>query len=238
VSLPVRQIVTPVVVASQRVFHTDSPNRTQPVPDESNPFRAYTITASNFKDLQVKLSVRLHKDQVNQCHFIHTPNQQLPLVASVSNDNWLKIYSLDEKSLFRSHNVADFSLSSVDSALHTPDRTLLFLSCWDNGLYIYDMNYNRCVFSLPNAHEDAVSRVRVIDLDADTKVVLTSSWDSLIKAWLVPLRKETLKARFITELAFESSVVDFQVSKAHLAAICDDGNAHVWRLDVRKLVSK
>ena len=38
----------------------------------------------------------------------------LPLVCSVSNDNWIKIYSLHARSVFRSHNVANFSLSSVD----------------------------------------------------------------------------------------------------------------------------
>lgn len=38
----------------------------------------------------------------------------LPLVGSVSNDNWIKIYSLHERSVFRSHNVANFNLSSVD----------------------------------------------------------------------------------------------------------------------------
>jgi len=100
------------------------------------------------------------------------------------------------------------------------------------------MNYNRCVFSLPNAHDDAVSRIRVIDHDPDNKLVLTSSWDSLLKAWIVPLGKDTLKAHFITELAFESSVADFHVSQTHLAAITNDGNAHLWRLDARKLISR
>ena len=32
----------------------------------------------------------------------------------MSNDNWIKIYSIHERSVFRSHNVANFNLSSLD----------------------------------------------------------------------------------------------------------------------------
>ena len=88
---------------------------------ECEAYSEFKINAGNFSNLTVKLEVKLHKDQVNDCIFIETKPKasvrssefQLPSVCSVSNDNWLKIYSLEEKSLFRSHNVSDFSLSSV-----------------------------------------------------------------------------------------------------------------------------
>lgn len=86
-----------------------------------NPFK---ITAATFSDLEVKLSVKLHKSQVNDLLFldehlstnktIDPKKPELPLLCSVSNDNWIKIYSLHEHSVFRSHNVANFNLSSVD----------------------------------------------------------------------------------------------------------------------------
>ena len=91
----------------------------------------YSISANNFKQIVVKFSVKLHKGQVNDCMFIDTQCKgmkraqdqfDMPLVCSVSCDNWLKIYSLEEKSLFRSHNVSDFSLSSVDCIQISSDQ--------------------------------------------------------------------------------------------------------------------
>jgi hypothetical protein len=227
------------------------------IPDLSELFEPYIINASNFKQLTVKLTVKFHKGQVNDCIFIEQPTinssslgssssnlddskLQLPLVCTVSNDNWLKIYSLEDRSIFRSHNVSNFSLSSVDclqllasSSLlidqfdsqlkFTEDqqqqceenryrsrsgsggpyrRTLLFLSCWDNCMHIYDMNYNRCIYTLNNAHDDALTRVRLLNYANDTLLksssskrsrykrailLVTSSWDSTIKLWHSPL---------------------------------------------------
>lgn len=262
---------------------------------ECHAYEQFRVNATNLSDLTVKLEIKLHKDQVNDLIFIETQNKasgmkefQFPLVCSVSNDNWLKIYSMEEKSLFRSHNVSDFSLSSVSCiqlsnnqkfydvansdnrfAANQFCRTLLFLSCWDNGMYIYDMNYNRCVFSLENAHDDAVSRVRVLGAQPESstkdlnmiqseryKIILTSSWDSLIKIWILPLKQQqqdsqknslqsdsmmytdSIKAKFLYELAFESSVVDFQVGKSFLASICDDGNLYIWKFDPKKIIAK
>ena len=50
-------------------------------------------------------------------------------------------------------------------------RTLLFLSCWDNAMYIYDMNYNRCIFNLPNAHDDAISRSRILNIEKNCNLM-------------------------------------------------------------------
>lgn len=261
---------------------------------ESDAYAQFKINATNFNILTVKLEIKLHKDQVNDLLFIdkkRTSSEKhfrLPLVCSVSNDNWLKIYSMEEKSLFRSYNVSNFSLSSVSyiqvsnnqksDEETSPDdcsdadqicRTLLFLSCWDNGMYVYDMNYNRCVFSLESSHDDAVSRVRVLGAQVDIstkseiqlqaekyKIILTSSWDSLIKIWILPLKQQqqnsqrnslqpdsmiytdSIKAKFLYELAFESSVVDFQVGNFFLASICDDGNLYIWNFDPKKIIAK
>ena len=107
-------------------------------------------------------------------------------------------------------------------------------------MYVYDMNYNRCVFSVENAHDDAVSRVRVIDQSDRYKLVLTSSWDSVIKIWVLPLSKsgDSIRVKFLCELSFESSVVDFQVGKFYLASICEDGHLYIWKFDSKKIVKK
>lgn len=254
----------------------------------------HRINASNLSQLTVKLEIKLHKGAINDCLFIDPPPTQaqatshqntptapnalnenlitLPLVCSVSSDNWMKIYSLEDRSIFRSHNVCDFSLSSVDcvqvasSEVVSPlfsdseesaadqqggdeeddyehieidqldkqaaakkvtaskvtrnrfnstagqtqySRTLLFLSCWDNSIYVYDMNYNRCIHSLNSSHDDAVTRIRTklikrrINPKRTTRAgssgaaprssnysvafyLITASWDSLIKLWRLP----------------------------------------------------
>ena len=182
----------------------------------------------------------------------------MPLVCSVSSDNWLKIYSLDDRSLFRSYNVSNFSLSSVDCIQFQLEvdnnelnketdneknsRTILFLSCWDNTTYLYDMNYNRCFFSLANTHDDAVSRVRLLKTSSNSIFVLTSSWDSLIKLHHLTLKNksitadflnESIKVKCLSELAHDSSVIDFFVSKKYLASLCDDGNVYIWKFNTK-----
>jgi hypothetical protein len=213
---------------------------------------------------------------------------QLPLICSVSNDNWIKIYSLEDRSLFRSHNASNFSLSSVDCIqikTNTQDqfdfansdfiyleglsiksdtyddekkierslstdsfyKTLLFLSCWDNSMYIYDMNYNRCIHALSNSHDDAISRVRIINFHQEEKatskkssahtLIVTSSWDSSIKIWRSPSlvnkqsneNRDFIRTEYLSELGHDSAVVDFQLSRSYLASICEDGNLYLWK---------
>lgn len=269
---------------------------------EERPPSPFRIGVHNFRDLTVKLNVKLHKSVINDLMFLddfhsstdNDPQQatsrNLPLVCSVSNDNWIKIYSLKENSVFRSFNVSDFNLSSVDcvqvdaTELNTksfdaatdadelsslsdeflqtsmyPERnspsavlnnetryvqTLLFLSCWDNAIYIYDMNYNRCISSLNDAHDDALSRVKLAKLPhTESLLVLSSSWDSSVKVWLSsPIvgsrtnpkhrhHQRPVKLQFQSELTHDSSVLDFQLTKTYLASLCDDGNVHVWKLN-------
>ena len=117
-------------------------------------------------------------------------------------------------------------------------------------MYIYDMDYNRCIFSLGNAHDDAVSRVRVIQLSNSGrlkhfKLVATSGWDSLIKIWLLPLRSakmcghngpQSIKTKFLCELAHDASIVNFELSESYLASICDDGNLCLWSFDKTQIL--
>lgn len=235
---------------------------------QTNPYR---INTSNFKQLTVKLDVKLHKGQINDCLFIEHKNQSsnsdlndfstkehdfdLPLVCSVSNDYWIKTYSLEDRSIFRSHNVSNFSISSVDCLQlitkkddsndnHDNRHTLLFLSSWDNSMYIYDMNYNRCVHTVSNMHDDALSKCRIINKKSTT-LILTSSWDSLIKVWRAPtlsknnkkldIMHDSIKVEYLSELCHDSSIVDFHLSKSYLASICDDGNLYLWKLNKKIL---
>lgn len=157
---------------------------------------------------------------------------KLPSVCSVSTDNWIKIYSLEDRSIFRSFNVSNFSLSSVDYLQLHQYNTLLFLSCWDNSVYTYDLNYNRCVYSMNDAHDDALSRIKLIQT-GKSLIVLTSSWDSLIKVWKTGV--DSIKLQFLNELSHDSSVVDFDLTETYLSSICDDGNLYLWKMNKKNL---
>jgi hypothetical protein len=80
----------------------------------SNHYELPNINVDNFGQLEVKLCIKLHKTQINDCLFIDqtlansNTNKEninnkfkLPLICSVSSDNWMKIYSIDDRSLFR-----------------------------------------------------------------------------------------------------------------------------------------
>ena len=194
----------------------------------------------NLTEFQVRLSLKLHhKGQINDVIFL-LPNanenetsldaHQQPLLCSVSSDNCLKIYSLEDRSLFRSYKVANFSVSSV---VVIQPQQLFLLSCWDNSLYLYDLNFNRCMHTLADIHEDAISRSFVLKQVSkkkpNTRFLLTSSWDSLVKLWTLDLA--TFKAKCLHEISLcDSACVDMWVGERHVAVVCKDGSVHVWSL--------
>ena len=111
-------------------------------------------------------------------------------------------------------------------------------------MYIYDMNYNRCIHTLSNSHDDAISRVRLMSLrkrknNKSNTILLTSSWDSSIKIWSSPSltnkqshdSREFIRTEYLSELGHDSAVVDFQLSRSYLASICDDGSLYLWKLN-------
>ena len=166
----------------------------------------------------------------------------------------------EEKSIHRSHNLNNFSLSSIDYVQlnENHQHTLLLVSSWDNSIYIYDINYSRCIYTHSNAHDDAVSRICVFSREAASVnkkkssgieeysyFVLTSSWDSLIKIWrlnvTISLSKndesqitthiDSIRMQFYSELSHDTSIVDFRLSSRllYLASLCDDASLHVWK---------
>ncbi|CAF0903476.1 unnamed protein product [Brachionus calyciflorus] len=200
-----------------------------------NPFK---ICPLNFKILDVKLTSKVHKSQINELIFVDYQQDKLPLICSVSSDNWIKIFSLEDRSIFRSHNESNFSISSVDYLQTGSDSSssykslLLFLSCWDNSVYVYDMNYNRCVYSLEDAHDDAISRIRLVQTSSSNIYILTSSWDSLIKIWRLNENfTNSIKLQFVSELSHDSSIVTFDINDSYLASVCDDGSLHLYKIN-------
>lgn len=112
------------------------------------------------------------------------------------------------------------------------------------------MNYNRCIYQVEDSHDDAISRLALIKIPASRSFLLvTSSWDSSIKIWLTsPISKprshkqrssslsssmfdQNFKLQFLNELSHDSAVLDFCLTRTHLASICEDGDVLLWRLN-------
>jgi hypothetical protein len=196
----------------------------------------------NFKDYDVKFTLKSHhKGQINDCVFLssHSSVEQstkLPFICSVSSDNCLKVYSLEDRSLFRSYKVSNFNVSSIDF-VHMggsfESNLLLFLSCWDNSVYIYDINFNRCIHTLEDLHEDAISRVRILEKTDSHTYFLTASWDSLIKLWC--MNNRTFKTKCLNEICHDSACSDLTTSRSHLAILCKDGNLYQWKTNTKLL---
>ncbi|RNA14126.1 FAN-like, partial [Brachionus plicatilis] len=195
------------------------------------------LSQLNFELMDLRYSSKIHKSQVNELIFIEQMDK-LPLVCSVSNDNWIKIFSLEDRSIFRSHNETNFSMSSVD-IIQIVDQDasymscLLFFSCWNNSFYVYDMNYNRCIYCLEDAHDDAISKIRLIQTSCSQFFLLTSSWDSTIKIWQLNENfMSNVKINFVTELSHDSSILTFDISEHFLGTICFDGTLFLYRLNL------
>ncbi len=216
-----------------------------------------------FNEIKLQLNVKLHKNVINDCCFINLNDSRtkIPFICSVGADNWLKIYSIEEKSIHRSHNLNNFSLSSVDYVQlnENHQHTLVLVSSWDNSIYIYDINYSRCIYTHSNAHDDALSRISVFSKTAlvtskkagseeYSYFVLTSSWDSLIKIWRliinisisnnenigtssITTHIDSIRMQFYSELCHDTSIINFKISPKYLylASLCDDSSLLVWK---------
>lgn len=227
-------------------LHTTTTAENLPEATQSAEKPKITPTGPDFGKIRRKFDVKLHKKAINSCKgFIlnGTENEQ-PYICTVSSDNWLKIFSYEDKSIFRSHNINNMSLSCV-ACIQSSDsgkkHTIFATSCWDNNVYIYDLNYSRCIYELNGAHDDAVSCIRLYECEKQSAVfVFTSSWDSLVKLWRFSWNLDTNSTRFhlVYELGHDASVLGIEVSQNYLASICDDGNMYVWTLDKDEMASQ
>ncbi|CAL1532355.1 unnamed protein product [Lymnaea stagnalis] len=116
------------------------------------------------------LQYTLHKDAVSEVCM--SPDGLSTF--SVSQDSFLKMYSLEEQRQLRSVNMSQMALSSCEVM---EDNKTIVVGCWDNKVYFYSIEYGRVLDTL-NGHDDAVSCVRW-----KSGRLFTASWDSTVKVW-------------------------------------------------------
>lgn len=218
-------------------FHTKNEKDNNEQKNEHKLQSFNQMSKLNFDSVELRFSTKIHRSQINELIFIEQ-NGKLPFICSVSNDNWIKIFSLEDRSIFRSHNETNFSISSVDIIQIIDQEAsyssfLLFFSCWNNSFYIYDMNYNRCIYSFENAHDDAISKIRLLQTSSSMFFLLTSSWDSTVKIWQLNENfMSNIKVNYITELSHDSSILTFEINENFLGIICFDGTLYIYKLNL------
>ncbi|KAI8736726.1 protein FAN [Biomphalaria glabrata] len=120
--------------------------------------------------LTCHLQYALHKDAVAEVRL--SPDGLS--IFSVSQDSFLKMYSLEDQRQLRSVNMSLMALSSCEVM---EDNKTIVVGCWDNKVYFYSIEYGRVLDTL-NGHDDAVSCVKW-----KSGKLFTASWDSTVKVW-------------------------------------------------------
>lgn len=153
-------------------------------------------------------------------------------LLSVAQDGLLKMHSLANASQLRSFNVGELALSAV---CPSDDDTSVYLSCWDNHIYSYSIDYGRVTQKF-RAHDEAVTCMKY---EKSCKMLVSGSWDSSVKVWacassgvnIVPLND-------FYEADTEVKCLDTQLTKGICVAGCLDGRVYLFDTRSNRCVHK
>ncbi|XP_055630908.1 protein FAN-like isoform X2 [Toxorhynchites rutilus septentrionalis] len=124
-------------------------------------------------ELRIELDVQYfsHKDEITSL-LLDEPTES---IITTSKDGTFKCYSLSERRQIRSVQISDMPLS----AIRLIDEKSVILSCWDNSLIIYNLDYGKITQAIP-AHDDAVSCLSRVK---ESGLLVSGSWDCSVKIW-------------------------------------------------------
>ncbi|KAH9489754.1 hypothetical protein Btru_036661 [Bulinus truncatus] len=168
------------------------------------------------------LQYTLHKDAVTEVRM--SPDGLS--VFSVSQDSFLKMYSLEDQRQLRSVNMSLMALSSCEVM---EDNKTIVVGCWDNKVYFYSIEYGRVLDTL-NGHDDAVSCVRW-----KSGKLFTASWDSTVKVWemnFAEAQNGLPNPEYLGQLDHDEGVtcLDIDDSGSMMITGTKDGHLTLWDL--------
>ncbi|KAK3745479.1 hypothetical protein RRG08_018697, partial [Elysia crispata] len=194
-------------------------------PSDFNKLSA-SITESSRELNLAKLSCHsqyaLHKDAVTEVRM--SPDGLSTF--SVSQDSFLKLYSLEEQRQLRSVNMSLMALSSCEVM---QDNKTIVVGCWDNKVYFYSIEYGRVLDTL-NGHDDAVTCVRW-----KTNMLFTASWDSTVKVWEMDFsnsRNGLPTPEYLGQLDHDDGVTCLDIDQNCISMVTGtkDGHVSFWDL--------
>ena len=130
----------------------------------------YLWDVSN-KDLISQNIQKVHKKHVTQ--IIKLQNKQNQII-SIGEDGFLKVCDLISKQVIKSFKICDLNLSSF---VALKEDEIYAIGCWDNKLYIFNLNYGSKI-KVISAHNESISSIIYLN---NSNILLTASWDCTVK---------------------------------------------------------
>ncbi|EGR33579.1 neutral sphingomyelinase activation associated factor, putative [Ichthyophthirius multifiliis] len=125
------------------------------------------------RNLIVQNIQKVHKKHVTQIiKLVNKPNQ----IISIGEDGFLKVCDLQSKQVIKSFKICDLNLSSF---VVLKEDEIFAIGCWDNKLYIFNLNYGSKI-KIIKAHNESISSIGYLKSKC---VLLTASWDCTVKSF-------------------------------------------------------
>ncbi|KAK6184595.1 hypothetical protein SNE40_007040 [Patella caerulea] len=191
-------------------------------PIELSKSNVKTMSLEDLQNMDIYLQYSLHREAVTDARL----SPDTPNIFSVSQDNLLKMYSLEDRRQLRSVNMSSMALSSC---IVMPDNKTIVVGSWDNHVYFYSIEYGRVKETL-SAHDDAVS-----SLAWKSNLLYTASWDSTIKIWeyIQDSSTNTFQTpEYMSQLDHDCGVTCFTLDDpvSFLVSGTIDGSLCIWDL--------
>ncbi|KAL4472641.1 hypothetical protein ABPG74_018590 [Tetrahymena malaccensis] len=134
----------------------------------------WEVYDGNKSQLQVDLISKAHKKNVTQIRKLKKKQNQ---IISIGEDGFLKVCDLPNKSVIKSFKICDLNLSSF---VPIKEDEIFAIGCWDNKLYIFNLNYGSKVKVL-SIHNESISSLSYF---SSLNTLFTASWDCTVKQFV------------------------------------------------------
>ncbi|XP_025017734.1 WD repeat and SOCS box-containing protein 1 isoform X2 [Tetranychus urticae] len=181
---------------------------------------------------KILLELVAHKDIVTDISLLPCSNQ---IMASTSNDGFLKIWNLTEEgNLIETLKIDGKPLTSC---CWSPNGKFLAVTGASKLVHVYDTTEFKVVYVLAG-HQHNVSSC---DFSPDSSLLATGSWDARVIVWNVATGNK-LKEFFHLQPPPRSIYaagenghfirhLSFSPDGGHIASVADDGFFRIWDLD-------
>ncbi|RDD47132.1 Protein FAN [Trichoplax sp. H2] len=180
-----------------------------------------------YENLSMVLCRKLHKNIVTGICLSDNGNQ----VFSVSQDQYLRAFYINENEPCLGYNISGMPLSSCDTMV---DGKSLIVGSYDNNIYLYSIEFGSVLDTI-EGHCDAVSC-----LCRRGNVMVSGSWDCTVKIWELSdeggSQEWNLSDEFEEDV--EVSCIDLSVNKTLLVSGSKSGSIFIWSLKEHTLTNE
>ncbi|ONK59526.1 uncharacterized protein A4U43_C05F11480 [Asparagus officinalis] len=168
-----------------------------------------------------------HKIRVWHIYTKYTQPCRLQAVLPTAKDRILSLLSPGKHVQVRRHKKCTWvqHVDAVSALAFSDNRTILYSVSWDRSLKIWQLSSNKCIESVPRAHDDAISAVVISKLG----FIYTGSADTTIRVW--KMQEGQKKHKLVDTLQGHRSAVNalaLSVEESILYSGSCDRSVVVW----------